>query len=161
MLYLITNICNSKLFIFLVFLLILIPGTYVSAADVILLWDRPDDSRVTGYKIFYGLADRDFKSTPKEIIHSAEETSCDIYNLKEGRTYGFAAKSIDGKGNESDFSEVLYYDVPETQDDDPDNPDDKPDDPDDKPDEDEDSSGGGGGGCFIKSLMKNHRLFPL
>jgi hypothetical protein len=132
-----------KIFIRFILALILFSPTVVYSQDVVLAWDRPDDSRVTGYKIFYGLADKNFKSTPKQIIHSAEDTSCDIYNLKEGRTYGFAAKSMDGKGNESDFSEVIYYDVPGI-------PDDEPDDPDD----DNKSGGGGGGGCFINMAKK-------
>jgi hypothetical protein len=145
MFYLISHICKFIFFIFLVFLLTLISGTCVSAADVILAWDRPDDPRVTGYKIFYGLADRNFTSAPKQTINSPDKTSCDIYNLKEGRTYGFAAKSIDEKGNESDFSKVIYYDVSGTPDDEPD-PD--PDDDDNK------SGGGGGGGCFINIWLK-------
>jgi hypothetical protein len=144
---------------------------------VVLSWERPDDPRVTGYKIFYGPAETDFKTSPKATIHSAAQTSLDILNLQSGWTYAFAAKSIDGRGNESVFSEVLYYDVPPAQDgegapeDDPQNedtngadpaPPDEPEnlDPDDKENQDSPeeraSSGGGGGGCLIKAAS-----FPL
>ncbi|MBC2714561.1 MAG: fibronectin type III domain-containing protein [Desulfobacteraceae bacterium] len=113
----------------------------VHSADVVLIWDRPNDSRVTGYKIFYGPADTSFKSAPKESIHSPDHTSCDIFGLKVGQTYGFAAKSFDKHGNESVFSEVLYYDILEMQD-----------------ESSSDRGGGsaqdknsnGGGGCFIR-----------
>ena len=64
---------------------ILFPATTVHSADVLLSWERPDDSRVTGYKIFYGPADTDFKSGPKEIIDTASQTSCDILNLTSGQ----------------------------------------------------------------------------
>jgi hypothetical protein len=146
--YLTRNTCITQTWIFAILILKLFYPSVGHSQDVVLAWDRPDDSRVTGYKIFYGLADKNFKSTPKQIIHSVEDTSCDIYNLKEGRTYGFAAKSMDGKGNESEFSEVIYYDVPGIPDDEPDNPDDEPD------PNDDNKSGGGGGGCFINMAKK-------
>jgi len=108
--------------------------------DVVLSWDRPNDARVAGYKIFYGLAESDFKSTPKEIINSAAQTACDIFDLKAGCTYAFAAKSTDGKGNESVFSEVLYYDVPSAESSDKEV----------QTESSGGSGGGGGGGCFIQ-----------
>jgi hypothetical protein len=152
-------------------ILVIIPASVptVFAADVILTWDRPDDSRVAGYKIFYGLAETDFKAIPKEIIYNAARTSCDIFNLTEGKTYGFAAKSMDDKGNESVFSEVIFYDVPGIPDDSSDdgkndNPpkDDSNDDIDDKDDKNDNKNedgnetrgGGGGGGCFILLLRQ-------
>ncbi|RJP41194.1 MAG: fibronectin type III domain-containing protein [Desulfobacteraceae bacterium] len=143
----------------------------VHSADVILMWDRPDDARVSGYKIFYGPADTDFKAVPNETILSPAQTSCDIYNLKAGTTYGFAAKSTDKEGNESVFSETIFYDVPiEPPNDDPNGHDDDDDEDDgnggngddgnngdngDGSDDDDndgegDKRGGGSGGCFIR-----------
>jgi hypothetical protein len=151
-----------KISAFLILFLLSVYVTTVFSAEAILTWDRPDDSRVTGYKIFYGLAETDFKAIPKEIIYTAARTSCDIFNLTEGKTYGFAAKSMDDKGNESVFSEVIFYDVPGIPDDSSDdgksdNPskDDNADDIDDKNDhnnEDGNETRGGGGGCFILLL---------
>jgi len=115
-------------------------GSVVHSEDVTLSWNRPNDSRVMGYKIFYGSAVTDFKSVTKEIINAPDQTSLNIYDLKDGNTYGFAAKSIDGHGNESVFSEVLYYDVPETQDEKP---------SDDGSRTSQNKSSNGGGGCFI------------
>ncbi len=117
-------------------LLALIFAPPVQAEDVVLTWDRPDDSRVTGYKIFYGPADTNFKSIAKEEIDTPEQTYCEIFNLDEGQTYAFAAKSLDQYDNESDFSEVLYYDVPEEIN-----------------KRSNVGGGGGGGGCFIRKLI--------
>ena len=123
-----------------ILLLMVVIASAAHAEDVVLSWERPDDDRVAGYKIFYGLADTDFKSTVKKEINSPAQTSCDILGLENGQTYAFAAKSIDGKGNESVFSEVLYYDVPSVKEDNDSNGDST---------KKSSSSGGGGGGCFI------------
>ena len=117
-----------KISILFILFFIALPCLPAHSADVVLSWDRPNDSRVTGYKIFYGLEDTNFKSAAQKNINSPARTSCDIFGLKAGYSYSFAAKSFDKKGNESVFSEVLYYDVPETR---------------------SERSSGGGGGCFI------------
>ena len=101
---------------FFVLFFMSLSGAIVHSADVVLTWDSPNDARVTGYKIFYGFADTDFTSVTKEIINSPDQTFLNIYDLKDGNTYGFTAKSIDRYNNESVFSEVIFYDVPETQD---------------------------------------------
>jgi len=130
----------SKIVNLYILVLITFIASAAHAEDVVLNWVRPDDDRVAGYKIFYGPADKDFKSGPKKVINSPAQTSCDILGLENGQTYGFAAKSIDGKGNESVFSEVLYYDVPPVKEDNDSNGDST---------KKSSSSGGGGGGCFI------------
>jgi hypothetical protein len=128
----------------LFFLVILLYASPVHSEDVILTWDRPDDDRVSGYKVFYGPAEDDFKSFPKEIIESPDQTACDIYNLTAGKRYGFAAKSMDDYGNESVFSELIFYDVPKEQDDSPDDGN--------NDNGNSDKDGGGGGGCFLDLL---------
>src|SRR6056297_190404 len=82
------------------------------AADVTLSWTQPDDTRVAGYNIYYGESGTDFQSGPDQSIEPATQTSCSISGLKEGKTYNFAATSVDGNGNESDFSETIAYEVP-------------------------------------------------
>lgn len=132
----------------LFFLVILLYASPVHSEDVILTWDRPDDDRVSGYKVFYGPAEDDFKSFPKEIIESPDQTACDIYNLTAGKRYGFAAKSMDDYGNESVFSEVIFYDVPKDNSSD----DDSNGNGDDVDDGEDSKGGGGGGGCFLRLL---------
>jgi hypothetical protein len=123
------NFFIFKIFFVIILLFILFSNATVHSTDVILAWDRPNDARVTGYKIFYGLTETDFKSGPKEIVNSPDYTSCNISNLKAGQRYGFTAKSIDSDGNESVFSEVIFYDVPQ--------------------DDNSTDSENGGGGCFL------------
>lgn len=131
----------SAIFFMVILVFILLATSTIHSADVILMWDRPpDDARVSGYKIFYGLADTDFKIFPNKIIHSPDQTSCNISNLRPGNTYGFAAKSMDKEGNESIFSEVIYYDVPVVPPNDSQN---------DHDDGEDDKRCGGSGGCFI------------
>ena len=84
------------------------PGT-VRAVDLTLSWDRPDDDRVSGYKVFYGEPGTDFQSEAKEIIVSPHVTHLVIYGLDEGQHIGFTIKSVDSFGNESDFSDTLYH----------------------------------------------------
>jgi len=79
------------------------------AADITLSWDKPNDSRVIGYKIYCGISGTNFKSTPVQTINSANQTSCLISNLEEGRMYDFAATSFDSDNNESAFSETVNY----------------------------------------------------
>lgn len=84
----------------------------VFAADVTLAWDRPADTRVAGYKIYCGIKGTDFLTAPIGTVKPADPPCCRIYNLIEGRTYGFATTSIDEENKESPFSEILYYKVP-------------------------------------------------
>lgn len=96
--------------IWLFCLLICLPSAAFSA-EVTLSWTQPDDSRVTGYMIYYGESGTNFLTAPEQTIDSADITSCTISDLAEGRTYAFAATSFDGNGNESDFSETINYTV--------------------------------------------------
>ena len=84
----------------------------VHAADVTLSWDKPNDSRITGYNIYYGTVDPDFKSAPPgQSVQSADQTTCLVTGLDEGTHYYFAATSVDADNNESAFSETIGYTV--------------------------------------------------
>ncbi|MGM0453438.1 MAG: fibronectin type III domain-containing protein [Thermodesulfobacteriota bacterium] len=86
----------------------------VHSAEVTLYWDAPDDDRVAGYRIYYGKSGNEYKAEPKQTINSADENSCDIAGLDPGQVYAFTATSVDGDGNESDFSDELFFNVAET-----------------------------------------------
>lgn len=92
-------------------LLILTSSTRVHSAQISLSWNKPDDSRVTGYNIYCGISGTDFSSTPAQKITSPDQTNCVISGLVEGKTYSIAATSIDAGGNESDFSETITHTV--------------------------------------------------
>jgi hypothetical protein len=83
-----------------------------ATASVTLAWDRSNDEAVKGYHVYYGLSGTDYKANPGKTINSADETQCEIDDLKPGEVYVFAATSHDGNGFESDFSEEIYYTVP-------------------------------------------------
>ena len=97
-------------FIFCIVLL-LMPAA-VFAADVTLAWDQPADTRVAGYKVYCGIKGSNFLTAPIGTVEPADPPCCRIFNLVEGRTYGFATTSIDKEGKESPLSEILYYKVP-------------------------------------------------
>jgi len=103
---LITALCS------LLLLLSLPPAAH--SADVTLNWTAPEDERVAGYNIYYGPSDPAFKTRPAISIDSPEQTECSISGLQAGHIYYFAATSVDGDENESDFSETIRYRVPST-----------------------------------------------
>lgn len=85
----------------------------VYSAQVNLSWDCPNDSRVTGYKIYYGRSGTDYKNLPKVTVSDPNQSGCLISDLIQGYEYVFAATSFDDKGNESDFSNTISYTVPD------------------------------------------------
>ena len=94
------------------FLFLFILAHQAQAADVTLSWERPDDSRVTGYYIYYG-PEKIFNSLTRIKINDPTINSCVIPDLTELGTYCFVAESFDADGNTSDFSDTLWYMVPE------------------------------------------------
>jgi len=85
-----------------------------AGAGVTLTWEKPDDSRVTGYNIYWGLKGTDFKAIPKAQVMPETQTSVNVEPLEEGTEYGFSATSVDAIGNESAFSLTIYYTTPVT-----------------------------------------------
>ena len=81
------------------------------SAQVTLSWDELDDDRIEGYNVYCGILGTDFKTTPLLKINSGNQTRCIISGVEEGQLYGFAVTSIDGYGNESVFSEVIYHKI--------------------------------------------------
>ena len=76
------------------------------AAEVTLSWEKPDDSRVTGYQVFCGTT----KPLPMiGQVDSADTLSYAISGLLPSTEYQFMAKSKDVEGNVSDPSEYLHY----------------------------------------------------
>ena len=113
-----TSQSNQSTFIFrLVAIIFLVTfcfssGTFAATAQ--LSWDKVDDSRVEGYNIYYGPSDTEYTADKDMDINDPDQTSCTISGLAEGEIYGFAATSFDAEGNQSDFSSHVYYNVPES-----------------------------------------------
>jgi ABC-type transporter MlaC component len=72
-----------------------------------LVFDPSPDTRVIGYKLYYGQSEN-FGIT----VDLEKKTSYDLPDLEEGATYYFAATAYDEYLNESVFSEILTYTVP-------------------------------------------------
>ena len=94
-----------KKILFLLAMLLLV-SVSAQAAEVTLSWEKPDDSRVTGYQIFCGTT----KPLPMiGQVDSADTLSYAISGLLLSTEYQFMAKSKDAEGNVSDPSEYLHY----------------------------------------------------
>ncbi|RJP92374.1 MAG: hypothetical protein C4518_06890 [Desulfobacteraceae bacterium] len=91
----------------LLFILSLSGSVY--GAQLTLAWNKPDDARVTGYNIYCGISGTNFTSTPVQTVNSADQTTCLISGIEDGKTYSLAATSTDASGKESAFSETITY----------------------------------------------------
>lgn len=80
----------------------------VSAGTVWLTWHRSSDTKVVGYKIYYGAASHIYTAN----LAVGNVTNASITGLAEGTTYYFAARSSLAAGDESAFSNETSYQVP-------------------------------------------------
>lgn len=103
----------------LAFALIFTSGNAFTAT-VTLTWEQESTQELAGFKIYYAPSGDDYTSEPKKILHDPDLRACTLSNLTPGRIYAFSATSFDVNGDESDFSEVIYYNVPEEEDSDQD-----------------------------------------
>ncbi len=78
------------------------------ASQATVTFEPSRDDRVRGYKIYYGLS-----THISNIIDVGSQVTYTVSNLQQGATYYFAATAYDKYGNESRFSEVVTYKVPE------------------------------------------------
>jgi len=108
------HLLTMKRLFTIIFLSILFLCSTAQAAEVVLSWQQPDHPDLDGYNIYYGLEDSNFKSTPKTTINYASQTQCTITELEPGQFYVFSATSLDTRGNESDYSDEITYQVPAT-----------------------------------------------
>ena len=72
-----------------------------AAGSVTLMWNPSTDSDVAGYRIYYGVASRNYTN----IVDVGNATSVTISNLVEGVTYYFAATAYTLLGMESGYSD--------------------------------------------------------
>ncbi|MFO7801592.1 MAG: fibronectin type III domain-containing protein [Desulfovermiculus sp.] len=92
------------------FLVFSAPGM---CATVKLAWDKPtDSSQIAGYNLYYAPSGNAFPNQPTQVIDAPDKTTCTISGLTEGQIYGFVATSFDADGNESSYSNEVYYTIP-------------------------------------------------
>ena len=82
-------------------------------AQVDLVWDKPTNTtNIVGYNIYCAPSGSSFSDQPPQVVKGSDQTTCTISDLTEGEMYGFVATSFDDHGNESDYSNKVYYTVP-------------------------------------------------
>src|SRR6266508_1971000 len=80
-------------------LLLLLCKSPAFAADVRLAWDPNPETTLSGYKLYFGTASRDYAT----VINVSKSTTYTVTGLVSG-TYYFAVTAYDIQGNESGFS---------------------------------------------------------
>jgi hypothetical protein len=80
--------------------------------SVTLEWDASSEADVVGYKLHYGTSSRNYDT----IMDVGNYTSVTIGNLDGNQNYFFAVTAYDADGNESVYSDELFY-IPDTDDD--------------------------------------------
>jgi len=99
----------KKILLFLVFtILFSVTIRSVQSGSVTLAWDASPDASVTGYRIYYGVASKNYTNS----VTIGNVTNVTLVALRPGVTYWFAATAVDGSGLESDFSNEISYHMP-------------------------------------------------
>ena len=95
-----------------------ITAVNVGAAQVTLSWDPPTTNvdgspltDLTGYKVYYGTASRNYP----QVTDVKNVTSYSVSNLSDGTTYYFAVSAYDMGGNESSYSNEVSKAIPAVQ----------------------------------------------
>lgn len=77
-----------------------------------LSWDAVSNARVAGYRVYYGLASRNYAQAKGVGLNAGGCTTYVVTGLDRGRTYYFAVTAYDASGNESDFSNEASKSIP-------------------------------------------------
>jgi hypothetical protein len=67
-------------------------------------WTASTDTRVRGYRVYFGTASRAYRQRKGEGIDVGKVTTYQVRNLQPSATYYFAVTAYDAAGNESDYS---------------------------------------------------------
>ena len=78
----------------------------------ILDWDRAASPNVIGYRIYYGLAPGTYFLPLGQGLNVGNVLTSIITGLSSGTRYYFAVTAIDTLGNESNFSNEVFKDIP-------------------------------------------------
>jgi len=83
-----------------------------SPNSAFLEWDAVPYPNLRGYRVYYGPDPEMYLQLPGQGIDVGNATSHTITGLASGRRYYFAVTAVDHSGNESEFSEQVYKDIP-------------------------------------------------
>jgi hypothetical protein len=86
------NVCDAK------------TGTTPTTGNAVLTWQASTDSKVTGYKVYYGTSSGSYMQTAGQGISAGNNTTYTVSGLPTGTLYYFAVTAADAAGNESSVS---------------------------------------------------------
>ena len=79
----------------------------VAVGDATLEWDPVDDASLSGYRLFYAMA-----GTEYQAVDVGDTTTYTMTGLESGKRYYFRVAAYDSTGNQSNFSNEVYKDMP-------------------------------------------------
>jgi len=97
------NLILSIIFSALLTVFLISPA--VDAAQVTLAWDANEESNIAGYNIYCGEVSQNYT----HIYDVGDNTTYNISDLQEGKSYYFAVTAYSMDNYESDYSEELAY----------------------------------------------------
>lgn len=88
------------------------PASSTNVNTATLAWDAVTDASLSGYRVYYGTAPGTYLQSLGQGLNVGNVTTYTVTGLSSGRRYYFAATAYDTAGNESDFSNEAFKDVP-------------------------------------------------
>ena len=100
------NCLYGCIFVFLA-VLVSMPSPYASAAAVTLVWDPNTEADVSGYRVYYGVASRNYTTD----VDVGNKTSHTLTDLEPGKHYYLAVTAYNSSKQESAYSNEVSYTV--------------------------------------------------
>jgi len=101
---------------FLITLMMVFLSHTVFSQKVQFSWDRVDDARVAGYKIFIGESSRNYSRiiTTRQFPSGIGRAKATVMGFDTSKKYFFAVKAFSSEGDESDYSDEVsfIFDIP-------------------------------------------------
>jgi hypothetical protein len=79
-------------------------GSGQGGPSATLAWTRSASAAVTGYRVYYGVAPRQYLQAKGAGIEVGSVETWVVSGLAAGHRYYFAVTAVDASGNESDYS---------------------------------------------------------
>ena len=85
--------------------IILVYTTLSYSAEVVLAWDPNTEEDLAGYKVYYGFESGNYAYS----VDVGNQVRATISDVEPNKVYYFTATAYDMDGNESDFSDEIFY----------------------------------------------------
>ena len=87
-------------------------GSSGGKSSVTLAWDPVVNANIVGYRIYYGTSTGTYTQPPRNGLDAGNVTTYTLQGLSGGRRYYFVATAFDATGQESDYSNEVFKDMP-------------------------------------------------